>query len=123
MKKLIALAAAMLIACAGTLNAQDAKQASTQPASKCDIKNCFMKKAGTMVMMKEGVEMPMDAAVTLANGFTVYPDGVVANAAAGQRTMLMDNDCVDTNGNYHFANPNPTAPDASKQSPGTTDKK
>lgn len=120
MKKLITLAAAMLIALAGTVNAQNGKQAS----ASCDMKNCYMKKGGFMVMIKEGVETPMDAPMTLANGFTVYPDGVAANQSSGQRVMLMDNDCVDIAGNFHFAQPNPTAPDAAKQSTGNpADKK
>ena len=113
MKKLIVLATAMLFAFAGALNAQDskvkksepAKAAKTEVAAKCDMKNCCMKKEGRMVFLKDGVEMPIDQPMPLSNGYTVYPDGVYANASIGKRIMLREGDAVDMQGNLQLAKP------------------
>ena len=112
MKKLIALATVVLFACAGVLNAQDAKVKKSEPASaksevaaKCDMKNCCIKKDGRVVYVKDGVEMALDQPLKLSNGFTVYPDGVYANETVGKRMMLMDGDAVDMQGNMQMAKP------------------
>lgn len=77
-------------------NAQTNKPSSKTKHSTM-IKDCCMMKDGKMMVMKDGVSMPMEKDMVMKNGTTCMTNGE-CKMKDGKTMMMKEGECMDMNG-------------------------